>query len=142
MQKNKQLVFDSEHGDCMRACLTSMLDLPNDPKKVPLPGATGFFPPAFKFFREFGLALCYEQRAMWRNGYWMASVKSKNFKDGSHAIVMFGDKVAWDPSTHKRYRTGTSLLGKDVVHGCHYLELIDASKLPALAEFRKKIQSK
>jgi hypothetical protein len=137
MRKNKQKIFDSVNGDCMRASLTSMLGLPNDPNKIPLPGATDFFIPCYKFLARFGLFLKYDQTACWKHGLWMASVKSKNFPKGTHAIVMNGDKVAWDPSTKKRYRVGQSLLGKDVVLGGHSLEVIDPSKLYKLREFQK-----
>lgn len=37
-----------------------------------------------------------------RTGFWMASVISENFADSTHAIVMHGDSVAFDPSTKPR----------------------------------------
>jgi hypothetical protein len=137
MKKNKQILVDGENGDCMRACLTTMLDLPNDPNKIPVGGANDFFPKAYKFLGKFGLFINYEQKACWRHGYWMASVKSKNYPGGWHAIVMNSSKVAWDPSTKKKYRVGQSLLGEDVVRGGYYLEVVDASKLKNLAIFQK-----
>ena len=140
LRKNKQIIFDEKNGDCMRASLTSMLGLPNDPKVVPLGGANeDFWTKCYKFLYQFGLTLTFEQKACWRNEYWMGSVKSKNFKGGSHSIVMKGSKVWHDPSTHKRYRAGESLLGKDVINGGHFLEVIDPSKLYKLELFRQKI---
>lgn len=86
----------------MRACLTSILGLPNDPRVVPLGGANEDFTlKCYKFLYRFGLILTWERVACWRGGYWMGSVKSKNFKDGRHSIVMLGHKVWHDPSTHK-----------------------------------------
>lgn len=134
-----QKIVHPENGDCMRACLTSMMGLPNDPKKIPLPGAVDFFLPCYRFLRRFGMHIRYEQKAFWGHGYWMASVKSKNYPEGTHAIVMNGHKVAHDPSTKRRYRAGTSLLGKDIVVGGFVLEVIDATKLKNLEVFRKKL---
>lgn len=51
---------------------------------------------------------------------------------------MRGDQVVFDPSTKKRYKTGESLLGKKLVQGGHYLEVIDATKLHKLAPLQKK----
>lgn len=140
MIRNKQIIFDSKNGDCMRASLTSMLGLPNDPKKVPLGGANeNFYGKCHEFLYQFGLTLTYEQKACWRDGFWMGSVKSKNFKGGGHSIVMNGCKVWHDPSTHKRYKTGENLLGKEVINGGYFLEVIDPSKLYKLELFKKKI---
>lgn len=145
MIKNKQLIVNGKTGDCMRACLTSMLDIPNTHK---LPNFTektkeghynGGFSKWYKLLREMGLDFKYDQKKIWRSGYWMASVKSKNYKGGSHAIVMYGDKVAHDPSTKKRYRTGTNLLGKNVVNGGWWIEITDVSLLPRFYEFQKAI---
>lgn len=138
MRKNYQIVVDKDKGDCMRACLTSMLGLPNDPKKIPLGGADDWFPKCYRFLRRFGMDIRYEEKSCWRSGLWMASVKSKNYSGRTHAIVMDGHKVLWDPSPKKRYRTGTRLLGTDIVLGGHSLEVLDPSKLYKLGEFRKK----
>ena len=128
MQKNKQLVVDKEKGDCFRACLTSILELPNDPK-LPNCDDIEWLNKWHSFLYDFGLTLAFEQKACWRQGYWIASVKSKNYADTTHAIVMQGSKVAFDPSTKKRYRIGKTLLGKDVVQGGYFLEVLDPSKI-------------
>ena len=138
MRKNKQILVDEGNGDCMRACLTGMLDLPNDPKLVPLSGAKDWWKTCQPFLKRFGMKLAYEQKACWREGYWMASVKSKNYGKGiTHAIVMKGSKVIYDPSTKKRYKTGDDMLGEGVVVGGFFLEVTDASKLHKLAQFQK-----
>lgn len=145
MRKNKQLIVNGKTGDCMRACLTSMLDIPNTHK---LPNFTektkeGHYNGGVlkwrKLLEEMGLSLNYDQKKIWRSGYWMASVKSKNFPGGYHAIVMKGSKVDWDPSTKKRYRTGTYLLGKGIVNGGWWIEINDVSLLPRFYEFQKAI---
>lgn len=46
-------------------------------------------------------------------GYWIASVISENFEDATHAIVMLGDQVAFDPSMKPR-RTPYAFIGGSV----------------------------
>ncbi len=138
LRKNKQLIFDHVNGDCMRASLTSMLGLPNDPTIIPLGGAAeDWYNRCHKFLSKFGLELWFEKSACWRMGYWMGSVKSKNFEGGWHSIVMKSTKVWHDPSTHKRYKAGECLLGQDVIDGGHFLEVVDPSKLYKLEEFKR-----
>ena len=137
-RKNKQLVVDKGNGDCFRACLTSLLGLPNTD------GILNYHSKDWmlkwdKFLEQFGLSLHYEQKSCWRYGYWIASVKSKNYKNVTHAIIMKGTEVFFDPSTKKRYRTNRSLLGKDIVRGGFYLEAMNPSKLYKLEEFKKKV---
>lgn len=145
MIKNKQLIVNSKTGDCMRACLTSILDIPNTNQlpnfreKTKEGQYNGGFSKWSKLLNEMGLDFVYDQKKIWRSGYWMASVKSKNFKGMYHAIVMHGERVAHDPSTKKRYRTGTNLLGKDVVRGGYWLEITDVSLLPRFIKFQKAI---
>lgn len=43
-------------------------------------------------------------------GWWIASVISENFEDSTHAIVMHGDQVAFDPSICER-RTPYEFIG-------------------------------
>jgi hypothetical protein len=128
MRKNKQLIVSNTNGDCFRACMTSLLGIKNDPG-FPEGGDPKWFVKWHKFLWRFGLGLVYEREACWRGGYWIASVKSKNYKDTTHAIVMKGSKVWFDPSTKKRYRVGMSLLDKDVVVGGHFLEVVNPTKL-------------
>lgn len=137
MRRNRQLISDGEAGDCMRACLTSMLDIPNDPSYLPGADDKEWFIKFRRFLMQFGIEMCNEHKAMWRYGYWMASVPSLNFEGKTHAIVMKGDRVEFDPSTKKRYRRGKSLLGENVVLGCNYLEVVDASKLKNLIPYQK-----
>lgn len=137
MRKNKQLICDSKKGDCFRACLTSILGLPNDPK-LPNCDDPEWYMKWNKLLWRFGLTLIYNQDSCWKSGYWIARVKSKNFKDTTHAIVMYDLQVAHDPSLKKRYRVGQSLLGGAAVLGGHSLEVTDASKLHKLKEYLKR----
>ena len=137
MLKNKQLIVDSKNGDCWRACITSILDVPNDPT-LPNTSTDNSFMGWYKILESMGMFIYYEGKACWRNGFWIASVKSLNFSDCTHAIVMHSCEVAHDPSTKKVYETGEYLGGKDVVLGGYILEIIDPSLLWKYDEFKKK----
>lgn len=141
MIKNKQLIVDSIKGDCFRACVTSVLEIPNLPS-LPNCDDPEWFLKWDRILRTFGVALRYEAKACWRSGYWIASVKSKNYKEVTHAIVMNGLRVAFDPSTKRRYHVGYSLLGKDVVNGGHYFEILDPSKLSKFEKYKNTLKKK
>ncbi|MDE2104669.1 MAG: hypothetical protein KGL39_45960 [Patescibacteria group bacterium] len=133
MKKNKQIIFDKDVGDCFRACLTSILGIPND-KELPNIDKKTWFGEWNKLLLWTGISLEFEKDRIWRTGYWIASVPSKNFNDRGHCVVMKGDNIAHDPSTHKKYKTGQSLLGKGIVDGGWYLVVDDPSKLHRLGE--------
>ena len=134
MIPQRQKVVDKGIGDCFRACLASFLELPNDER---LPDGYESVSPWDDWLEQFGMTLNYSQTAIWREGYWVASVKSKNYSDGTtHAIIMKGHKVAFDPSTKKRYRTGTDLLQTDDVVGGWWIEVTDPSLLYKFQEYK------
>lgn len=63
---------------------------------------------------KFGQTLwMYDARdqAPWHEGYWIASVISENFVGSTHAIVMQGSQVVFDPSTKPR-RTPYQYVGE------------------------------
>lgn len=127
----KQLVQSNVDGDCLRACIASILELPN---LETMPHITSPQWPALwdNYLEHFGLWMCYDTSPRWV-GYWIASVPSLNYDDGTtHAIVMHEQYVAWDPSLGKRYRKGTNLLGKDLVSGGYNFYAIDVSQFPNL----------
>lgn len=124
----------------MRACITSILGIPND-KKLPNIDNENWYWEWEKFLKKFGLSFHWTT-ACWRDGYWMATVPSLNFEGGTHAIVMKDTKVYWDPSTKKRYKAGTEMLSKDLVQGGYYFEVEDSSKIHKLEEYRKKLLTK
>lgn len=135
MRKNKQLVVSKGNGDCFRACMTSILGVPNTDAFPNVHGVT-WFRTWKKVLSRFGLSISYYGSGgpIWRDGYWIASVKSRNFEGVTHAIIMKGDEVAYDPSTKKRYRKGKPLVGKGIVVGGYSIELNDASKLHNLVK--------
>lgn len=140
MRRNSQLVVHHGHGDCLRACLTSILDIPNS---LDLPNVDDKKPGEWfllwrKWLGQYGLVLNYEIKAFWREGFWIASVPSLNFPGGRHAIVMNGSDVEWDPSPLKRYDSSMSLTGEGRVFGGHYLEVSDASLLRGLVALQER----
>lgn len=137
MRKNKQLIVDSKIGDCFRACLMSILDIPNSPK-LPNVDDPEYLVKWHALLYDFGLTLSYSRKSCWTQGYWIARVQSLNFAECTHAIVMFDSIVAFDPSTKKRYRIGKSLLGQDIVMGGHSLRVVDAGKLYKIERFKRK----
>jgi len=123
-RKNIQKVVDAKNGDCFRACITSLLGIEND-DSLPTGGDPEWFFNWSKFLNRLGLEIHYEQTACWRSGLWIASVKSKNFENVTHAIIMNSQEVYFDPSPKEGYATGENLLGKNIVSGGWYFEVID-----------------
>lgn len=141
MTKYKQLVSGDKIGDCFRACLATLLQLP--PQVLP----NDFSPMWTKNWRnylsQFGLALSNDNGAdkpIWLSTPWIASVKSLNYKDTTHAILMHqGGVVLHDPSNKKCYKAGMNLLGKNIVMSGQHLVVIDSTKLHLLHEYREMI---
>ena len=123
----KQKIVSNKNGDCFRACVASILELNNN-SKLPNKHGGDWFCSWFKFFESKGLSLSWDKDMIWKSGYWIAVVPSKNYKNTNHSIVMLGNKVAFDPSTKKTYRKGISLLGRKIVKLGYWIELSDISK--------------
>ena len=98
------------------------------------------------FLGQFGLDLTFHNSKgpIWADSPWIASVKSKNYDDGTtHAIIMHnGGRVLFDPSTKKIYKKGTSLLGGDIVIGGYIMHVSDFSLVHKLKEYRDRLSSK
>lgn len=143
MRLVSQKIFHPGIGDCFRACMASLLDLPSEV----LPND---FSPAWRsnwqnYLKQFGITLSHDSRAdkpiIWLSTPWIATVKSLNYKDGLHAILMHeGGIVLHDPSIKKRYKAGRSLLGEDIVVSGTHLIVDDASLLHRLNEYRLQLQ--
>ena len=127
IRKNNQLICDNKAGDCFRACLTSILCIENSPD-LPNVDKESWFIDWHNFLYPKGLTLSYEKEACWKNGFWIATVKSKNFEGEFHSIIMKGQEVYFDPSPKETYEEGMNLLGKGVVNGGMSLEVSDMSK--------------
>lgn len=91
-----------------------------------------------EWLAQFGLSLEFDSKRIWRETYWIASVPSKNLESATHAIVMQGSRVAFDPSNKRRYRKGQNLIGEDIVDGGWWFEVADFSRLHKLNEYRNR----
>lgn len=127
----KQKICDSKVGDCFRACVATILNLPID--SLPNDHSDRWMFTWEKLLREYGVSTHYTT-ACWHEGYWIASVPSKNFESVDHAIVMKGQKVFFDPSTKKRHRKGQNLLGTGIVRHGTVFNIEDSSLLHKLVK--------
>lgn len=129
MIPQRQLRVDVNVGDCFRACMCSILEIPNDDR---LPNVDD---PMWMFrwndlLEPYGIRLEWDRDRIWRDGYWIASVPSKNMSaPTTHAIVMKDSKVAHDPSPNRRYHKGYRMLGAGLVCGGYYLVVDDPARL-------------
>lgn len=140
MKKYRQLISSPLIGDCYRACMATLLQLP--PEVLP-----NDFSPAHGriwgvFLEQFGLGLSYDNRAdqpIWLSSPWIASVKSLNYEGVTHAILMHGGGIVLhDPSNKKKYKTGEHLHSDKVLSGQHLL-VVDAGLLHRLKDYRDSI---
>jgi len=140
MKEIKQRVVNNVYGDCFSACMASLLELPIE--VLPNDHSEAWFFIWEVFLKQFGLAIS-SGRAdgpIWHDYPWIATVKSKNFKNDSHVIIMDdGGNVLFDPSPKKTYKKGESLLGKNVVTQGYTIAVSDFTKLHKLKEYREKL---
>lgn len=141
MKKYNQRVTSGKIGDCFRACMATILQLP--PEVLPNDHSWTFPRTWEVFLNQFGLGLAFSHAKgpIWLDGYWIASVKSLNYKETTHAIVMHDTHLVFhDPSNKKRYKTGRSLIGRGRVTGGTRLIVVDSTKLHFLEEYRERIK--
>lgn len=107
-------------GDCVRACVASIFELPID--RVPhfTDGAEPWIWAMEKWLAPFGLTLEREDYRegpsdnhprRYHDGWWIASVISENIDGATHAIVMHETDVRHDPSPSPR-RTPYRFVGE------------------------------
>ena len=141
MKKYRQLVTSNKIGDCFRACMATLLQLPIE--VLPNDHSPYWHFNWDRYLEQFGLILSpdvHSKGPIWQEQLWIASVPSLNYENGSHAIVMHDtDRVYHDPSNKKRYKTGTRL-SSDVVMSGRHLIVADTEKLHRLQEYRDKIK--
>jgi hypothetical protein len=141
--KYRQQVVHPVYGDCFRACMATLVQLP--PAVLPNDHSPHWWFNWWRFLGQFGLSLDgyhdAKTGAIWHEQPWIASVPSLNLDGSTHAILMHeGGKVFHDPSPKKRYRTGTRL-GSDVVRQGSHLVVTDVTKLHLLHEYREKVKA-
>jgi len=139
MIRVKQRTVNSQYGDCFGACIASLLELPIE--VIPNDHSEAWFSIQKMFLEQFGLSMTFHNRQspIWSDSPWIASVKSKNYANTTHAIIMQGSEVLFDPSTKPGYKKGEYLLGNDVVVGGYIMRVSDFSLLHKLDEYRKKL---
>lgn len=138
-ERHGQLIVDRDVGDCMRACMSYLLDVPNSDD---LPNEHRMQVLAWReWLWPFGLTIRWDHKACWVDGLWIASVPSKNIPDRTHAIVMRDRQVEFDPSPRRRYHKGYSLLGTGLVLGGYALGVHDPSLLGVDFTFREAMAS-
>lgn len=105
-----------ERGDCLAACLASLLEVPIE--DVPIPHGDDDGPHWWDLtqaaLRPHGWRCVVADRRIYPDGYWLAFVPSRNLRresgePESHVIVMHDGQVAHDPSLGDRYALGTSI---------------------------------
>jgi hypothetical protein len=104
-------------GDCIRACIASIFELPIEEVPHFAESPRGWFRSLQDWLRPMGLVMEHDEHQpvdappSYHYGWWMASVESENFEGGTHAVVMRGllnpgegmaHEVAHDPSPHPR----------------------------------------
>lgn len=139
--KYRQRISDPGIGDCFRACMATLLDLP--PEVLPNDFSPSWHGNWQHYLRQFGLALSPSGRPdgpIWLSEPWIATVQSLNYPGVLHAILVHqGNAVFHDPSTRKRYKTG-SRLGTDQVLSGQHLVVADASRLSLLAGYQQQVK--
>ena len=93
----EQKVVNAETGDCMQACLASLLRIPIED----VPTFHGSNAPAWNWLFQRGLwikRVIVDCGFAAPPGYGIGTVKSKLFPGKEHAVVVLDGKIVWDPS--------------------------------------------
>lgn len=144
MRKYRQTIADPAIGDCFRACMATLLDLP--PQVLPNDFSPSWPTNWQQYLKQFGLALSVSGRPdgpIWLSTPWIASVRSLNFEGSLHAILVHESNVVLhDPSNKKRYRAGSRLSFTDgTVQSGRHLIVTDASRLQHLADYQQWLRA-
>lgn len=126
MKIYKQKICNTKQGDCLRACIATILQIPIE--TLPNFHSKRHFLDWIKLLSKLGIEIRYS-KSCWIEGYWIASVPSKNFKGIMHSIVMKGQEVFFDPSPKKKYKIGQNLLSERIVIGGYNFIISDIEKL-------------
>ena len=139
MKPVKQRTVHQGFGDCFAACLASILELPIE--AVPSDTSASHQNTVNGFLEQFGLEItCHNSSGpIWSDSPWIAFLKSQNYEGVTHAIIMKGSLVLFDPSTKTRYKTGKGLSSSDVIGG-YIIRISDFSKLHLLDDYRARLK--
>lgn len=123
MKPVDQTIVSKGKGDCMRACIASLLELPIEAVPNFLCYGKEWCVVMINFLDMLGYEF-WGAGTLKRNsisdyhikGHVMASVKSKNFKDTTHAVIMNLDGlVVHDPSPKKQFQDVNIIDSKELI---------------------------
>lgn len=115
MRKVSQTISSAGNGDCLAACIASILECSLD--RLPNPCGDNWWSEWTKFLAGHGLRILGKGRSLYYwDSYWIGVVASLNFEGRNHAVVMYDNRLVHDPniSSAKRY---TELNYRDCVDG-------------------------
>lgn len=109
-----QTIVDAGRGDCVRACVASILEVPITAVPNFSDAPEGLFHSVYRAtLHGYGWIVCDAAHpkgvALWYgrgiDGHFVASVPSRNIEGGTHAVIINEDGlVVHDPSPHKNYQ--------------------------------------
>lgn len=114
-----QTIFDNNKGDCLRACVASLLDLNAD--KVPnFMEHDDWFSAFYGYLTSSGYAYTGIQKPKKAiqlspgvNGYYIGSINSLNFPGRTHVVIFKGLDFVHDPTISENKFNGNI---EDVLH--------------------------
>ena len=98
MIKVSQTIHAPYSGDCLAACIASILEC--DLAKLPNPQGDNWWMEWCDFLSKHGVRLLGKGRSLYYwESYWIGVLPSLNFPGRTHAVVMFNDSLVHDPNT-------------------------------------------
>jgi hypothetical protein len=103
-----------ERGDCLPACLATLLHVGIEDVAVPYSDDEHWWDATQRALEPHGYHLVVADAECWPWGFWIAAVPSLNLVkvDGTplpHVVVMKGHQLVWDPAIRKRYEPLTPI---------------------------------
>lgn len=94
----KQTIMKPPSGNCLAACVASILELGIDEVPNFILHGEGWLDALNRFLFTRGLYANYEAFRYNQKGYWIACVADRHDGQRRHCLVMLDQDVAWDPS--------------------------------------------
>jgi hypothetical protein len=133
-----------ERGDCLPACLASLLEIGIEDVPVPHSDDVHWWDAVQAALKPHGYHFVIADCEYWPGGYWIAAVPSLNLTkaDGSavnHVVVMREGELVHDPSLGRRYDVGTPRDALDVIEA-YVLVPFEPVSLAAHGDFPREGQ--
>lgn len=111
-----------ERGDCLPACLASLLEVGISDVAIPHSDDVHWWDATQAALDPHGYYLVIADVEFWPGGWWIAAVPSLNLvkADGTpcnHVVVMRDGALAHDPALNKRYEVGTPIDKLNIIEG-------------------------